>query len=71
MSAPRHPLAVVLAVAGLAAAAAVAAFFLVVLPLLNAATDIPGWAVHSYEGYWNGVDQQFRQIQQQEGGDAP
>lgn len=72
MSAPRHPL---IAVAVIAVAGAGAAFLalilvinLVIVPLGQAVDQAPGQIAHAYEGYWNGVGQQFQQARQQDGG---
>jgi hypothetical protein len=65
---PRRSLHAVVAIAVAAAVAVVLAFILVV-PLLNAASEITDGLVHAYADYWDGVRHQFQHAQQ--GGAQP
>ena len=67
----RPPLTTIAVVAVTAAAAFVLAFVLVVVPLARTVNDTPAGLVHAYQGYWDGVGQQFQQWQQQHPGGRP
>jgi hypothetical protein len=69
VSAPRRSLHAVVTIAVAAAVAVVLPFILVVVPLLNAASEIPDGPVHAYADYRDGVRHQFQQAQQDGGSD--
>jgi hypothetical protein len=66
-SAPRRPRHAVVAIAVAAAVAVVLAFILVVVPLLNAASEIPDGLARAYADYRDGARRQFQQAQQDGG----
>ena len=67
ISAPRRSLHAIVAIAVAAAVAVVLAFILVIVPLLNAPSEIPDGLVRAYADYWDGVRHQFQQAQQDGG----
>ena len=66
-AAPRRSLHAVVTIAVAAAVAVVLAFILVVVPLPNAASEIPDGLAHACADYGDGVRHQFQQAQQDGG----
>jgi hypothetical protein len=64
VAAPRRPLHAAVTIAVAAAVAVVLAFILVVVPLLDAVSEIPGGLAHAYADYRDGARRLFQQAQQ-------
>ncbi len=65
--ASRHPLLTAIALGVAGAVVAILVLVLVVVPLLDAAAQVPGQLAHAYSDYWNSVGQQFQQARQHGG----
>jgi hypothetical protein len=57
----RHPWITMAALAGALAGLGVLALFLVLVPMVRAAGQLPDQLGHAYQDYWNGVGQEFQQ----------
>jgi hypothetical protein len=63
----RHPFAAVFLAAAVTAAAVIATFLLIVVPLVTAVTNAPGQFGRAYVTYYNDVGQQIQQAQKEGG----
>ena len=57
----RHPLIAMAVITVAGAAAAFLVLLLVIVPLVNGIDQAPAQLVHAYQGYVNGVGQEFQQ----------